>query len=68
MNAKELRAKTEVELNETLKELREEAFNLRWQRVSAEFKENHKFKIIRRSIARILTIVKEKTYNTSSEK
>lgn len=63
MNASELRAKTEVELKETLNDLREEAFNLRWQRVSAEFKDNHKFKEIRRNIARILTIIKEKSYN-----
>mgnify|MGYP003624230681 CR=1 FL=1 len=63
MYAKDLREKTLKELKETLKELKMDAFNLRWQKVSAEFNQDHKFKDIKKNIARILTIVKEKSYN-----
>lgn len=62
MKASELREKNLDELKKELLALLREHFNLRMQRASdQQFKKNHQFKIIRRNIARIKTILNERT-------
>lgn len=60
MNAKELRSKTVLELQQELLALRKEQFNLRMQKGWGETPKSHNFKK-RRDIARIKTILNEKT-------
>lgn len=59
MNASELRGKTVDELVETLHELLKEQFNLRMQNGTGQISRPHLFKEVRRSIARVKTILNE---------
>ena len=59
-NAADLRAKSASELNEELVDLRKEEFNLRMQRGTGQLSNTSRFKQIRRSVARIKTILNEK--------
>ncbi|CAK0749529.1 50S ribosomal subunit protein L29 [Gammaproteobacteria bacterium] len=62
MNASELRKKGADELNIELLALLREHFNLRMQRASnQQFTKNHQFKTVRRNIARVKTVLNEKT-------
>ena len=56
----ELRSLTEEELHDKVHTLKKELFELQFQRASGRVEKPHKFKSIRRDIARILTILKEK--------
>jgi large subunit ribosomal protein L29 len=60
MEASELRNKTEVELRQQLLEIRKEQFILRMQAGMAQLPKTHVFKNLRRSIARIKTILNQK--------
>ncbi|HOC52721.1 MAG TPA: 50S ribosomal protein L29 [Caldisericia bacterium] len=60
MKAKDLRELTTNELNNKLDELRRELFNLKFQQTTHQLKNPSRIKIVRREIARILTILKEK--------
>lgn len=60
MNTKELRAKLADELNKELLELHKEQFNLRMQKGMGELPKPHLYKRVRRDIARVKTILKEK--------
>ena len=57
---KEYKDKSEAELNEELLNLRKEQFNLRMQQGAGEMSKPHLFKVVRRDIARIKTILTEK--------
>jgi large subunit ribosomal protein L29 len=61
MKASELRKMSEQELRDELLELRREQFNLRMQRATGQLGAPARFKEVRRDIARIETIVGEKT-------
>ena len=61
MNAAEMRSKTETELNNELVELRREQFNLRMQRAVGQLGNPARFKEIRREIARLKTVLNEKS-------
>lgn len=61
MNATEMRSKTEAELNQELVELRREQFNLRMQRAIGQMGNPARFKQIRREVARIMTVLNEKS-------
>jgi large subunit ribosomal protein L29 len=62
MNASELRQKGTDELNAELLALLREHFNLRMQRASNDqFTKNHQFKAVRRNIARVKTVLNEKS-------
>lgn len=61
MNAAEMRTKTESDLNTELVELRREQFNLRMQRAVGQLGNPSRFKEIRREIARIKTVLNEKS-------
>jgi len=60
MKASQLREMTIEELARKLRELREEHFKLRFQAGSSETEKPHLFGEVRRDIARVLTIMREK--------
>jgi large subunit ribosomal protein L29 len=60
MKASDLRTKSVLELQQQLVELLKEQFKLRMQKNTEEMAKTHMFKKIRRNIARIKTILKEK--------
>lgn len=60
MIASELREKSVDELNKDLLDLLREEFNLRMQKASGQLSRHSQFKIVRRDIARIRTILNEK--------
>ena len=57
MKIKELREKKTPELEKTLLEFKKELFNLRFQKVSGELTKTHRIRYIRRSIAKINTLL-----------
>ena len=59
MKAADLRQKGVDELNKELIELTREKFNLRMQRGTGQLANSHKIKEVRRSIARVKTILNE---------
>ncbi len=61
MRASELRDKTVAELNDSLLDLRKEQFNLRVQKAFSQTPRTHQFQQLRRDIARIKTILTEKS-------
>lgn len=61
MNTAEMRKKAEKELNDEVVELRKEQFNLRMQRAVGQLANPARFKEIRREIARIKTVLNEKS-------
>lgn len=60
MKAKELRDLSIEELKEKETELRQELFNLRFQKATGELSNTSALKKTRRDIARVKTILKEK--------
>jgi len=61
MKVSELREKSTQELNDLLLELRKEQFNLRIQQSIGQLAEIHQFGQIRKDIARIKTLLNQKT-------
>ncbi|MEJ0016411.1 MAG: 50S ribosomal protein L29 [Acetobacteraceae bacterium] len=59
--ATDVRAKTEDELSGMLLDLRKEQFNLRFQRATGQQEGVGRVKLVRRQIARVKTIMAEKT-------
>ncbi|RKZ22474.1 50S ribosomal protein L29 [bacterium] len=60
MKARELREMTDEELFSKLHELRETLFSLRFQKTLGSLQSPSEFKKVKRDIARILTILREK--------
>ncbi|KAA0446071.1 MAG: 50S ribosomal protein L29 [Candidatus Thioglobus sp.] len=60
MDAQELRGKDTETLNETLMGLLKEHFELRMQHKSAQLEDSSKLRKVKKSIARVKTIIKEK--------
>ncbi len=61
MKASELREKSVAELTEELHGLLKEQFNLRMQNATGQLGQNHSLKAVRRDIARVKTVLNEKT-------
>jgi len=61
MKAPELRDKAEKDLNDELLRLRKEQFHLRFQKASGQLGQTHLLKQARRDIARIKTVIQEKS-------
>ena len=57
---KDYRDKSEAELKEELLNLRKEQFNLRMQMGAGQMSKPHLFKVVRRNIARLKTVLTEK--------
>ena len=60
MRAEELRDFTDVELVQKFREFKEELFNLRFQHATAQLDNPMRIKEVRRDIARIKTIIRER--------
>ncbi len=60
MRASELHDMTDVELEQRLNELYQERFNLRFQMASKQLENTGRVKAVRREIAQILTIQRER--------
>jgi large subunit ribosomal protein L29 len=60
MKADDVRAKTLDELRTELEALKKEQFNLRFQKATGQLENTGRFRRIRRDIARIQTIMREK--------
>jgi large subunit ribosomal protein L29 len=59
-NAAELREADESELETRLAEAKQELFNLRFQIVTGQLDNSARLRTVRRDIARILTVLREK--------
>ena len=60
MNAIEIRKMSAEELDAKLKELKSELFNLRFQHAINQLENPHKIAEIKKEIARVMTILREK--------
>lgn len=60
MKASDLRQKSSEDLNQELLALLREQFNLRMQRATSQLNKPHLFRQVRRDIARVKTVLKEK--------
>ena len=60
MKSEDVRAKSDDELSQYLLDLRKEAFNLRFQRVSGQLENTAQVRDVRRNIGRIKTIQNER--------
>ncbi len=60
MRADELRNLTDLELEDKLREFKEELFNLRFQHATAQLSNPIRIREVRRIIARIKTIIRER--------
>ena len=60
MELKKMRELTEVELNTELDKMKKELFNLRFQHVTGQLENPVKMRELKRDIARIKTIIREK--------
>ncbi|WP_306031032.1 MULTISPECIES: 50S ribosomal protein L29 [unclassified Stappia] len=66
MKATDVRAKTTDELGTELESLKKEQFNLRFQRATGQLENTARVRQVRRDIARIQTIMREKRVSTSA--
>ena len=60
MELKKMREMTEVELNSELAKMKKELFNLRFQHVTGQLENPVKMREVKREIARVKTILREK--------
>ena len=60
MNIKEIREKSSEELTKTLDEFKVELFDLRFQRATGSIDNPMRIRELKKSIARILTVLKER--------
>ncbi|OFW84030.1 MAG: 50S ribosomal protein L29 [Alphaproteobacteria bacterium GWF2_58_20] len=66
MKSEDIRAKSEDELNELLLNLRKEQLNLRFQQAGGQLEGTSRIREVRRSIARIKTILTERQKKTAA--
>ncbi len=67
-NVNELRRLNDAELQKQLDELYQEQFNLRFQNASGQVANQNRFKIVRRQIARIKTLQRERELANAAAK
>ena len=67
MNAKEIRDNTLPELNEQLGKLKEELFNLRFQLAINQLDNPMRIVAVKKDIARVMTVIREKETADSTE-
>ena len=60
MKANELRERTQLELQKELSELKSELFKLRFQLATNQLENPMKLKDVKRSIARVKTVIRER--------
>lgn len=67
MKAKEVRQLSSKELNDKLLELKAELFNLRFQKATGQLDNPLRIKAVRKDIARIKTILRERELGIGKE-
>ncbi len=67
MKPAELRDMTVEELKQKEQELRKELFNLRFQKVTGEIQNPNRIKEVKKDIARVLTIIRQKQMDKESQ-
>lgn len=67
MKISDLRNLTNDELVKRLDDAKEEAFNLRFQQASGQLEDTNRLRTLRRDIARIHTIVRERELQAEKE-
>ncbi len=67
MKINEIREKTAEELNVQLRELKNELFRLRFQHAINQLDNPHKIVETRRSIAQVMTVIREKELDASKQ-
>ena len=60
MKIADIRGKTAVQLKDELTSLRKEQFNLRFQRASGQLENVARIRVVRRDIAKIMTVLAER--------
>lgn len=60
MKIEKIKEMTEIELNAEVKKLKNELFNLRFQHVTGQLENPIKMRDIKKQIARVKTIIREK--------
>lgn len=60
MELKKMREMTDIELNAELEKMKKELFNLRFQHVTGQLENPVKMREVKRNIARVKTIIREK--------
>ncbi|SCK01700.1 50S ribosomal protein L29 [uncultured Eubacterium sp.] len=60
MELKKMREMTDVELTAELEKMKKELFNLRFQHVTGQLENPVKMREVKRNIARVKTIIREK--------
>ncbi|WP_114857558.1 50S ribosomal protein L29 [Azospirillum brasilense] len=68
MKPVDVRAKSSEELNDQLLQLKKEQFNLRFQRASGQLENTARVRVVRRDIARIKTILGERSRSAEAGK
>ncbi len=67
MKAKEIRQMSDKELNEKLVDLKNELFNLRFQLATGQLDNPMRIKAVRKDIARVKTIMRERELGIGKE-
>jgi len=60
MKIKEIRELSDAELNQKLKDFKEELFNLRFQHATGQLDNPMRIRMVRKTIARIKTVLRER--------
>ncbi len=68
MKAEDLRAMTQDQLTDELLRLKKEQFNLRFQRATGQLENTSRVRQVRRDVARIQTIARQKRAAAASSK
>ncbi|MBP2293616.1 50S ribosomal protein L29 [Azospirillum rugosum] len=68
MKSVDVRAKSTEELNDQLLQLKKEQFNLRFQRASGQLENTARVQVVRRDIARIKTVLGERSRSAEAGK
>ena len=63
MKIEELKNKTIDQLKSILIDLKKESFNLRFQKANGQLENAARVKIVKRSVARVLTLINDKVKN-----
>ena len=67
MKSNEIRSLTNGELANKLDDAHQELFNLRFQNVTGQLKNTARTRVVRRDIARIMTILRERELSGEAE-
>ncbi|HEY4566932.1 50S ribosomal protein L29 [Planococcaceae bacterium Storch 2/2-2] len=66
MKAKEIRDLTTAEIEQNVKSLKEELFNLRFQLATGQLENTARIKQVRKSIARMKTVIRQREISANN--